>query len=442
KDEKEEDTAFFLIPFPIAISDGSGKAVTDTHTLTLGGTWLTNPKASFEENTYMSDLDGLKGPLLDKAQAKLYLDLKMTWQESVRGSYSDPLNFTNQMLPDNTGVFFAGRVAEKMYSVSFMPKISYGLNDATQIDFSWRYWFPYHKNYNEETILFGGGRPSLTTMALISDATRNFSGKYKYYSQFNPALKITRRYNPQLEVYLDLDYLQYKDRFGGSASLYVGAIAPAVAGGVFFPAGGQFYFPDVPSSVLRERVKNTNLTLGGTWVSFPKLKIYHLLPDMDGLKGPLLEKGQIRVDASLTKGAGSYKYSFEGNSPASYVYNYRFHNYTLNSALSYGLKNNFQIGINLSYRFPYRYSWDFANEVGLPYNSFQLKFRDYWSSGLQIKYRPLIDLETRLSATYTRQAPVDYITVVNNTGVTALNYTSLEREQDSLDVQFGLSKIF
>ncbi|MBM4402733.1 MAG: hypothetical protein FJ044_05830, partial [Candidatus Cloacimonetes bacterium] len=101
-----------------------------------------------------------------------------------------------------------------------------------------------------------------------------------------------------------------------------------------------------------------------------------------------------------------------------------------------------QIGANVSYRFPYRYSWDFANELGIPYNSFQLKFRKRWTAGLALKYRPLMDLETRLNASYISEAPTDYITVANATGVSALNYASQEREQDSLEVQFGLSKVF
>lgn len=267
---------------------------------TTGLTWLSNPQPGNKTSHNRADLDGLINPLLNKKQVRVSLPITYQHGSSTDRGDTDlgPGDVTNW-----------NKTRTRLNSLIVTPAVSYGIMDRLQADISFEYQIPklgtYHmigQSYDES-----GGNADYR---LIHYRSRT-------QSAYSPNIRLTHRFNQNLQWYISGDYQYSKGHANTDYFWYRN-------GPIFFEMHNEGTF-----------VRDTVTTgLGLTLISSPKREGRPLASDLDGLKNPLLEKRQIRLDLSCDYQRQRYL--------ASDTYSYRYDNYILESTLTYGILDKLQ----------------------------------------------------------------------------------------------------
>ena len=235
--------------------------------LAAQATWLSTPKAGPITANNRADLDGLLNPLLDQGQAKAALGLNYfagyahANYELLRGPRSDLQSFRT-----TSG------------ELSFSPSFSYGLLGNLQAQAVAELILP------NATSSLSRSRYVVTNAGVSS--YRSSTNKDRTLAGYYPSLSLTHRLNRQLQWYVSGNYSYSKSgQRGVNVNETTGVISPdsRVSG-----------------------YESAAVGAGADWISAPRKEGRPLTADLDGLKKPLLERGQFWAAASYSTSKQRY----------------------------------------------------------------------------------------------------------------------------------------
>lgn len=341
----------------------------DLYAVKVGGTYLNTSSVKFDP--LKPNLSGLTHPLLDKGQFKM--NFEYYWYYLLDALESAELG-------PRAAMYFDPWQTRTSFS-ELTYEINYGIRDNLQLDLTFDYTLPHSIEW-----VFGGIADNYGLSVQVVDARQ----KIKIDEILNPKVKLTKRFNEELQFYLSSDYIHYRIR------------ATTTQTNVFTPDGflGNTTRDEETQRLIID-VNNADLRFGFNWVSKSKGKGVVFTQDLDGLEHPLLEKGQIRVDGSWQ----SYFYNEAQKvqfNISDYSFGWHYQRYTMNSKLYYGLFNKLQVGLFLNYRFPYGFQYEFISEDQRR-NFIMEDYDDKIYGGFQIVYRPRKNFQVLLDVSYNPQ---------------------------------------
>ena len=258
-------------------------------TFTLEGTWLSGK--DHKSDPVKSDLNGLLSPLLDRKQLKI----------SAGMEYSEyKIDYDNSSI-----IFYSIHESNTKFDYLIVyPSFSYGLGRKLQAGLTLFYYFPF--TVYENSFLERGYRND------VKKTSNRISSHY--------GIKIDLNYRPSTHFQLSVYARYYTAKRYSEQTVYY-----------YFPEDepketyGTFNYPARSSFIA-----STSLN----WISKPKSAGVTLKPDLNGLRGPLLNKKQLRLYLSC-----SHYQINTGNDFDDYKSN------TLRARAIYGLFRNLNIGI-------------------------------------------------------------------------------------------------
>lgn len=304
-----------------------------------GVTWLSNPQPGNKTTNNRADLDGLINPLLDKGQVELALNMFNSMQKIKMKMNQDP-----PLSP----VTFGRQLAKgKSYGTSLNPVVTYGILGNLQVDLDTLFMVP----------AFSHSRSNSSSYTVIGPTVQETYSEYtsKVVSDYDPVLTLTHRPHPQFQWYAQGEYSYEKTRNNNVMQMYANGILVGTN-----------------SDTSRNTSKEQIASIGATWISKPEGEGRPLSADLDGLKNPLLERNQVRVDLSFE--ARRY---WDKTSDSS---SHRVSNCGVSTTVTYGILDALQayLGFDLNPEYSYPqdsgtshynsiYPTDVGYRVGLTY---------------------------------------------------------------------------
>ncbi|MDD5236822.1 MAG: hypothetical protein PHU91_04095 [Candidatus Omnitrophica bacterium] len=271
------------------------------YVFTTGATWLSDPKPGNRTTNNRADLDGLVGSLLDKKQVEVNLDIMYSWLRQAANYSIEPV--PAPIVADQTAA------KDNTFSLSVNPDLNFGILDNLELDTGADVTIPklaYGKTHSYAY--------SSSVAGLVESVGTDKDYALCDYSLF--AL-LKHRVHPQLQLYVRGDYDYSRTRSEERTDTYLNGVLSGTTDG---------------SSTTT--YKTLSATLGLYWISKPKKQGRPLAPDLDGLKRPLLEKRQVRLDLSFKAWRNRFKYS---NSSS-----FQQNAFTINTQVTYGLVDTLQ----------------------------------------------------------------------------------------------------
>ena len=292
-------------------TDSSTRIRYNYYTINTGFTWLSRPQAGEKTLHNRADLDGLLAPLLDAGQVMVELPVSFTLYDN-KSFNGYPITATHYDDQDTKG---------RSYSFSLLPEVTCGLPWNIELALTMGFYPPSLYINQSHSDAFDVTGSSLTLIQ--TDSNSRMLGNYA------PTLRLTQRPHPQLQWYFEGSYGYSRYRYNFQSRYFTDGV----------PSGG---------SAADQKTTNDNLsgTLNVNWITRPQKEGVALTSDMDGLKHPLLERNQFKLDGDFTFSRGRYKGS---NNPRQ-----SWADYSLGSALHYGILDNLAADVSLNFALPYR----------------------------------------------------------------------------------------
>jgi len=237
----------------------------DAYSFMTGASWLSAPRAGNKTAANRPDLDGLLTSLLDEGQIKISLPVGYHLYDGKVTVDAD------QPAPDVEWQTYN----TKMHTFYLRPAFYYGIKDNLQADLNF-YWYPATVNRNKMvgyTYSFDG-----------VDVFEAFSTtKSRQLNHFTPQLTFTHRPDSQLQWYVQGYYDYDTARSNYNYQSYT---------------NGVLGFDSSSENKLKDSILSG--IVGFTWITLPEKAGEKLSANLDGLKNPLLEKHQVKLDFSYT----------------------------------------------------------------------------------------------------------------------------------------------
>jgi hypothetical protein len=320
------------------------------YSVMAAATWLSAPQAGNKTAANRPDLDGLLNPLLDEGQIKISLPLGYLLYDG------DTRQDTEEAAPSVD--WQAGDI--KMPSFYIRPAFFYGIKDNLEMDLNF-YWYPPSVN----------GNKMLTYLYSYNGVNVNeayISTKSKELTHLTPQATLTHRLNSQLQWYATgyYDYDTSRSNYGYQTYTN-GAL------GVDTNSENKFKYSVISGAV------------GFTWISLPEKSGEKLSANLDGLKNPLLEQRQLRLDFSYT----ATRNRSDSATSASTRDDYN----TFYAKVTYGLMDMLQAYFSTHFTLTHAYLYD---STPTSIYKYIYPFENYFGAGLT--YRPRQDFELYLTS--------------------------------------------
>ncbi len=163
--------------------------------------------------------------------------------------------------------------------------------------------------------------------------------------------------------------------------------------------------------------------IGFTWISQPSRQGEALAADLNGLKRPLLEKGQLRLDFSFTANQDRQRISAQSSTPQEY---YEFY-----TRFMYGLADALQVYLLAQVQPKYAYLTDYGTSATHYLYPISPQY------GLGLTYRPKNNFEVYLDVTLSPSLD-SKVSSYDAGGPTSINYS----EQESTFVTLGATVLW
>ncbi|MEW6170457.1 MAG: hypothetical protein AB1472_02715, partial [Candidatus Omnitrophota bacterium] len=326
-----------------------------------GVTWLSNPKPGNKTNNNRSDLDGLINPLLNKGQIKASFEtIYQVWDSRI-DTDTDPIG---AILLVTQSMWKA-----RSYSTTLNPSLSYGLLNNLQVDVGLDYRLPRSNHFQWDLDNYIG---ILLLNNFQKQTTLLNSSILKGYA---PYLSFTHRIGSQFQWSIANQFDYKKWRANQDSRIYINNIL-------------------INSLVADAKTIERSFIPGFkfTWITKPKKQGGPLVSDLDGLKQPLLEKKQVRLDFAW---AMHKELSWTGEAQS-----YRRKYYDIGGKVSYGILDILQIYFLTNIRTVYGYSLD----LGTNSNKFINPISP--TLGMGITYRPKKNFELFFRSSVTLRDPL------------------------------------
>lgn len=357
--------------------------------VSAGATWVSDPQAGDKTVNNRPDLDGLLNPLLNQAQIKVYLPVTYSYSENNWLEES-------RWVPPEVGSLYTEEVKKMSFAIS--PEITYGIKDNLQVSTGVIIHPP---SLNEEKTLDysyeDDGVDILEFTAYDKINIRHDTSSF---------LRLTQRPHPQFEWYLQATYRDYKARQNEYAPMYENGVL-------------------VDTVTDEENITLETLTqlIGFTWITLPGKEGAALAADLDGLKHPLLQKNQLRLDGSFGVHQDRRRgYDNTTYSPQKY--------YELYLRFMYGLTDALQVYCSTDLRSKYAYLRDWGDD-----RYFYPLAPEY---GLGLSYRPRNNFELYLDVAV---SPRDALKISSYSSV-AGNYNFYYDKQRNTSVTLGATVLW